>query len=72
MNKIDRLELKKQGIEVLRPQFDSRKEMWKIVKHTILGGWRRYGTTWYYTKEYAQDSINRTVNNYPHLYKSDE
>jgi hypothetical protein len=68
----ERVELKKRGINVLRPMFDSRKNMWKIAICTISGGWGTHGVTLYATKELAQTDITELVQEFPLLFKSDD
>ena len=68
----ERVELKRQGIEVLRPLFDHRKSMWALAKCTIHGGWARYGTDWHATKTEAERHIDRIVAMYPKQYKKDD
>jgi len=59
--------------EILRAQFDSRKNRWKIVKKTYNGcrGWVRLGGNWYYTKEDTEQTIQRLVTDVPDLYKTE-
>ena len=52
----ERLELHKQGITILRAQWDHRKYDWKIVKYNGKG-WCRFGSGWYATREMCNDQI---------------
>lgn len=58
---------------ILRPQFDGRKQMWKIVKKTFngAGGWARFGAGWHYGKEEAVEAIDRIVSNFPDQYEKE-
>lgn len=65
--------------EELRAQLDHRKGSWKIVKKTLTKGkgsnpngttgWRRFGDSWYLTRQDAEDAIKRIINNYPGMYQ---
>lgn len=60
--------------EILRPQFDHRKQAWKIVKksHVGSGGWRSYGSgAIYTTKQEAQRMINHLCESQPDIYEND-
>lgn len=56
--------------EILRPQWDSRKQMWKIVKKTYngSGGWKRFGGNYYFGKEEVESRIDMIVRHNPELY----
>lgn len=72
MTIIERIKLKKKGINVLRPMFDSRKNMWKIAMCTISGGWGTHGVTLYATQKLAQADITELAREFPLLFKSDD
>lgn len=60
--------------EILRPQWDSRKQMWKIVKKTDngSGGWRRFGANFYYGKEGAVNAIEMLIFKFPEMYEKEK
>jgi hypothetical protein len=72
MNKNDYYKLRRQGIIVLRAQYDQRKNCWKIVEYKLTGGWGRFGAGWYLTKEDCQAKITVLVNDHPNTYREDE
>jgi hypothetical protein len=55
---------------ILRAQWDSRKQMWKIVKKTEngAGGWARFGAGWHFGKDDAEVMIDRMVKDFPEQY----
>jgi len=55
----------------IREQYDHRKGLWKIVKKTTngSGGWKRFGTGWYYDKQEAEQAIDKIIRNYPQMYE---
>ena len=58
--------------EILRPQWDARKRMWKIVKaNPARSGWQRYGGKFYHSREEALESIERIVAAMPLHYEID-
>lgn len=59
--------------EILRPQWDSRKQMWKIVRKTEngAGGWARFQEVGYLGKEDAVKRIEEIVRNQPELYEKE-
>lgn len=44
----------------IRVQKDQRKGLWKLVKKTTTGsgGWARFGTKWFGTKEEAENELD--------------
>lgn len=63
--KVNYQELTKQGIIIIRSQYDPRKEMWKIVKMThgqYSHGWSRFGANWYITQQDCDDKIDMICN----------
>ncbi len=60
-------------IETLREQFDSRKQIWKIVKktHSGSGGWKRFGGKEYLRKDECLRSIERICDSYPDIYQKE-
>lgn len=60
--------------EILRPQWDQRKMLWKIAKKTNngSGGWKRFGGVYYVNDKDAERVIERLTNNYPDLYEKDK
>lgn len=60
----------KAGLTPLRPQWDARKLMWKIVKFTGRS-WIRFGAGWYTTKEDAQENLDHIVYCDPSNYCND-
>jgi len=58
---------------ILRAQWDSRKQMWKIVKKTYngSGGWARFGAAWHFGKEDAELMIDRIVHYEPDYYEKE-
>lgn len=60
--------------EKLRAQFDQRRQQWKIVKKTTFGagGWRRFGTNWYYTRKAAETAIKIIVGTHGDYYEEDK
>jgi len=60
-------------ITLLRPMFDPRKNMWKIMKKTFngSGGWARFGERWYWDRQDCIESINRIIANHPQQYEID-
>jgi hypothetical protein len=67
-----RAEMEKQK-GTLRAQWDSRKEMWKIVKKTFngSGGWARVEGDYYSSKSEAEQEIEMMVSNHPDMYLKD-
>jgi hypothetical protein len=59
--------------EVLRAQWDGRKCTWRIVKKTYngSGGWAKYGSTGYVSREKAEQVIDRLVEAFPGMYVKD-
>ena len=59
--------------EVLRPKWDSRKQMWKIVKKTYggSGGGARVGKNFYLGKEETEKTIDMIVRNQPEMYENE-
>ena len=59
--------------EVLRPQWDSRKQLWKIVKKTWNGshGWGRFQELYYLGKSDAEKRIDEIVSNQPEMYEKE-
>jgi hypothetical protein len=60
--------------EILRPMFDNRSMLWKIVKKTSngCGGWKSFGSgSVYISKQSCQDKIDWLVDHNPELYQSD-
>lgn len=61
--------------QTLRPQRDSRKQLWRIAKKTDngSGGWRSYGSgSIYTTKDQAINAIEKIISNYPEHYQSEK
>lgn len=58
---------------ILRAQWDSRKQMWKVVKRTYngCGGWARFGSKWHFGKEEAEMIIERLVTDFPEQYEKE-
>ncbi len=58
---------------ILRAQWDSRKQMWKIVKKTYngSGGWARFGAAWHFGKDDAELRINNMVMIFPEQYEKE-
>lgn len=72
MNKEQRHQMRLQGIEPLRAQYNPRKGMWRIVKYTITGGWAMFGaSTGYQDKAAAEDAIERLCKAMPSMYVKD-
>lgn len=57
--------------EVIREQFDHRRNEWKIVKKTYngSGGWKRYGGEWYGSRDEAEKVVRRLVRQFPEYYE---
>lgn len=58
--------------EILRAQYDGRKEKWRIAKKTYngCGGWRSYGSgAIYCTREDAEARINKLTKTQPDWYE---
>ena len=72
MDRIERAELVRKGVTVLRSQYESRKNCWKIAKATYAGGWTHFGSNWYLTSADADRKINVIVEMDPQRYKKDE
>lgn len=61
-------------IEILRPMWDARKQMYKIVKKTYngCGGWARFGGKFYAGKGECEEVIHSLVSKFPDQYVKDE
>lgn len=57
-------------IEILRPMWDQRKQMYKIVKKTYngSGGWARFGGKFYAVKHECEEVISSLVSKFPDQY----
>lgn len=71
MEKNEKMKLVNSGVTVLRPQYEARKNCWKIAKATRNGGWCRFGGSWYITQGDALAKIDEIVNRDPDKYKKD-
>jgi hypothetical protein len=61
--------------EILRPQYDGRKQKWRIAKKTSngSGGWRSFGSgAVYVTRSEAERKIEMIIENMPGYYQKEE
>ena len=72
MDKIERAELVRKGVTVLRSQYETRKSCWKIAKATRNGGLTHFGTIWYIAMANDDNKIDVIVEMDPQRYKKDE
>ena len=68
MTKQERTKLVDEGKTILRPQWDQRKNCWKIAKYAKFGGWKRFGGAWYFSSAQALEKIDMIVYGNPELY----
>lgn len=61
MTKQDRERETRGGKIILRAQYDSRRNCWKIVKYSAVGGWTRFGSGWYTTCADCRNKIEYIV-----------
>jgi hypothetical protein len=60
--------------EILRPMWDSRRQLWKVTKKTNngAGGWSSLSPFAFYTnKAECQDKIDWLIFQYPEQYQAD-
>lgn len=68
MTKDERNRLAEEGKTILRPQYEPRKNYWKISKYTKFGGWKRFGSRWYSSSTQALEMIDRIIGSEPNVY----
>jgi hypothetical protein len=71
MDKIERMDLVRRGITVLRSQYNQRKSCWMIAKATLNGGWTHFSTSWYLTRQDTDKKIDFIVSQNPDKIKKD-
>lgn len=60
--------------EILRAQYDGKKQLWRIAKktNTGAGGWKSFGSgSVYDTIGQANDKIEFLIQSYPEQYQRD-
>lgn len=72
MTKQERVKLASEGKTILRPQWDQRRNYWKIVKYTQFGGWKRFGGRWYSTSTRALEIIDKMIEREPNVYVKED
>lgn len=60
-------------VEILRPMWDARKQMWKIMKKTRVGcgGWARFGGKFYSGKSECEEAILSLASKFPEQYEKE-
>lgn len=71
MNKTEREEARESGYTILRPQWDQRKQVWRIVKYSNAGGWIATGFQPHMNCAGCEKAIDRLIDLYPEQYKKD-
>ena len=72
MTKFERTKLADEGKTILRPQFDGRKNYWKIAKYSKFGGWKRFGGAWYFSSAQALEKIDKIIEREPDIYVKED